>query len=96
MIEIYTTDTCPKCLVVKNLLQRNGLKYREIKLQSQEEKAAFIETFNVRQVPFVIDHGRIIGGAKEATAWLNGNLFEKALPLEPQPPRTVEQARIGG
>lgn len=70
MIEIYTVERCPKCIIIKGMLKKKEVKFKEIKLESQEQKDAFIEKFHVRTMPYMVVDGEVIGDAKASGIWI--------------------------
>lgn len=70
MIEVYTVDKCPKCTIIKGLLNKKEVAYKEVKLVTQEEKQNFIDKFQVRTMPYVVADGVVIGDAKVAADWI--------------------------
>ncbi|WP_040209955.1 glutaredoxin family protein [Clostridium polynesiense] len=63
MIKVYTTNSCPWCVKVKNYLKTNGVSYEELNVQ--EDTAARKEMFDKSKqmgVPVVDINGSIIVG----------------------------------
>lgn len=38
-ITVYTTNTCPYCVMMKNFLDSNGLAYKEVNVQLDQQAA---------------------------------------------------------
>jgi len=38
-ITVYTTSTCPKCTMLKNFLNQEGLPYKEVNVQHDQRVA---------------------------------------------------------
>ena len=66
-ITIYSTQTCPYCVQLKNYLKDQGFKYKDIDVSKDEEKAEeMIEKSGQMGVPVAdIDGEIIIGFNKE-------------------------------
>ncbi len=63
MIKVYSTNSCPWCVKVKNYLKANGYEYQDVNVQNDLEGRK--EMFNKSQqmgVPVVDINGRIIVG----------------------------------
>lgn len=39
-ITVYTTTTCPYCVMLKNFLDSEGLKYKEVNVQLDQQAAS--------------------------------------------------------
>ena len=63
MIKIYTTQTCPYCVMAKNYFQEKGVQYEEAKV-SVDEKAReeMINKSHQMGVPEIDINGAIIVG----------------------------------
>ena len=62
-IVIYTKDTCPYCVMAKNLLQKNGLSYTEIRVDlDEQEREKMIERSGRYTVPQIFFDDTHIGG----------------------------------
>jgi glutaredoxin 3 len=60
---IYTTETCPYCDRAKQLLSAKGVRYEEIRIDTDPaRKAEMIEKSGRRSVPQIFIHGQSIGG----------------------------------
>jgi len=53
-IIIYTKDHCVQCTATKNALDRQGLTYQLVNLDSQPEAADSLKALGYRQVPVVM------------------------------------------
>ena len=38
MIKIFTTETCPTCKIIKDLMDKNGIEYKVIDMQTPSGK----------------------------------------------------------
>ena len=59
---IYSKDNCNWCLLLKALLKRKMIEFKEIKLETQEEFDEFKEKYSVETVPQLLDNNKLIGG----------------------------------
>lgn len=65
MIKIYTTDTCPRCKVLKTKMDAKGIPYKLI-TDIKEMKS-----LGIMSVPYMqVDDGELMDFAK-ANAWIN-------------------------
>jgi len=53
-IIIYTKDNCVQCTATKNAMDRQGLAYQLINLDSQPDAIDNLKTLGYRQVPVVM------------------------------------------
>ncbi len=69
-VEIYTTQICPYCMRAKSLLQRKGVRYKEIDVSSDAElrDAMTRRADGRRTVPQIFIDGRHVGGSDELAA----------------------------
>ena len=65
-VKVYTTPTCPHCLMLKEFLKEKGIEFEEIDLSLEEnQKKFFEEVFPKSQslgVPQIEIDGKIIVG----------------------------------
>ena len=65
MIKIYTTDTCPRCKVLKTKMDAKGIPYKLITDIKE------IKNLGIMSVPYMqVDDGELMDFAK-ANAWIN-------------------------
>jgi len=67
IIKVYSTQTCPYCHIAKDFLKENKIKFEDIDVSENEEKAnEMIEKSGQMGVPVIdIDGEIIIGFDKE-------------------------------
>lgn len=67
---IYTTQTCPYCVMAKKLLQDKGFTYSEIRVDlDADEREKMIELSGRRTVPQIFIDGAHIGGYDDLYAY---------------------------
>jgi mycoredoxin len=56
MLTMYTTSWCGYCMRLKRLLDRDGIPYREVNIELEEEAAGYVMAVNGgnRTVPTVV------------------------------------------
>lgn len=65
MIKIYTTDTCPRCKVLKVKMDAKGIPYESITDVDE------IQRLGIMSVPYMqVDDGELMDFAT-ANAWIN-------------------------
>ena len=66
-VEIYTTRTCPYCMMAKRLLTRKGATFTEIDVGSNAEKRAIMmqRAGGRRTVPQIFIGGMHVGGSDD-------------------------------
>jgi len=65
MVKIYTTDTCPRCKVLKVKMDAKGIPYESITDVDE------IQRLGIMSVPYMqIDDGELMDFAT-ANAWIN-------------------------
>jgi glutaredoxin 3 len=68
-VTLYTTGWCPFCMRAKALLQRKGIAYTEIDIESRRElRQEMIERSGRRSVPQVFIGDHHVGGADDLAA----------------------------
>jgi glutaredoxin 3 len=62
-IEVYTTQTCPYCVQIKEFLKRKGYEYKEIRVDLDDARRAEMLdlTGGIRTVPQVMVNGVHVG-----------------------------------
>lgn len=69
-ILIYTTNTCPYCIMAKKLLQDKQLSYTEIRVDlDDEEREKMITLSGRRTVPQIFIDEELIGGYDDLHAY---------------------------
>lgn len=62
-IVIYTTPGCPYCANAKELLNKKGVEYQEIRVDKDADKLAeMMKLSNRRSVPQIFINNKSIGG----------------------------------
>lgn len=65
MVKIYTTDTCPRCKVLKVKMDAKGIPYESITDVNE------IQRLGIMSVPYMqVDDGELMDFAT-ANAWIN-------------------------
>ena len=65
MVKIYTTDTCPRCKVLKVKMDAKGIPYESITNVDE------IQRLGIMSVPYMqVDDGELMDFAT-ANAWIN-------------------------
>lgn len=67
MVKVYSTPTCPYCVMAKQFLKSNGIDYEDIDVSSNEEAAQeMINKSGQMGVPVLDVNGTIIIGFDKA------------------------------
>ena len=61
-VMIFSKDNCKWCVLLKALLKRKNIEYKEIKLETDDEIKNVKEEYNIETVPQLFDDGKLIGG----------------------------------
>ena len=62
-IEVYATPFCPYCMRARDLLDRKGVQYTEIRVDQDADKRREMESRSQRRtVPQIFIDGRHVGG----------------------------------
>jgi glutaredoxin len=65
MVKIYTTDTCPRCKVLKVKMDKKGIPYESITDVKE------IQKLGIMSVPYMqVDNGELMDFAT-ANTWIN-------------------------
>ncbi len=76
VVKVYTTPSCPYCVMAKNFLQQNGVEYVEKNVATDRAAAVeMVEKSNQMGVPVLDINGEIIVG-------FNREAIKKLLKLE--------------
>jgi glutaredoxin 3 len=68
-ITVYTTDACPFCVRVKQLLDARGMQYDEINLaRDADGRAQLSQRTGMMTFPQVLIDGALVGGFQETLA----------------------------
>jgi glutaredoxin 3 len=79
-ILIYSKDVCPYCTKAKNLFQRKGVEFEEIKITSDELKQEMITKSNGRMtVPQIFIDDFHVGGCDDLYALESAGKLNKLL-----------------
>ena len=61
-VTIYSKSNCKWCVLMKALLKRKNILFKEIIIETEDEFTAIKEKYNINTVPQLIDDGKLIGG----------------------------------
>ena len=76
-ITVLTSPTCSYCHAAKNLLQQQGLSYKEVNLLKDGEQAQqLLIQSGQRTVPQIFINEKPIGGFTELTQLIANNEFD--------------------
>lgn len=68
-VEIYTTPSCPYCVMAKRLMREKGVTYQEIDVANDPDKRRWlVETTGQRTVPQVFIDEKPYGGYTDIAA----------------------------
>ncbi|MFZ9181010.1 MAG: glutaredoxin 3 [Rickettsiales bacterium] len=77
---VYSKDVCPYCVKAKNLLQRKGVAFEEIKITTDEQKQEMIKKANGRMtVPQIFIGDFHVGGCDDLHALESEGRLDKIL-----------------
>lgn len=76
-IVIYTMSACKYCKMVKELMERAGFEYVEIKLGKDATKQQILEVFDKESITFpqVVFKGQQLGGLVETAKYFQSQGF---------------------
>ena len=68
-VEVYSTGQCPYCVMAKQLLERKGVNYKEIRVDSDPVKRQeMVQKSRQRTVPQIFINGESVGGYTDLLA----------------------------
>ncbi|MFM7558006.1 MAG: glutaredoxin 3 [Alphaproteobacteria bacterium] len=77
---VYSKDICPYCVKAKNLLQKKGVNFTEIKITTDEQKQEMIKKANGRMtVPQIFIGDFHVGGCDDLHALESEGKLDKIL-----------------
>ena len=86
-VEIYTKKVCPYCVSAKRILDRKGVRYREIDVENDDEKRAWlVEVTGQKTVPQIFAGGKPLGGFSDIDALDKAGGLDPILRGEASPP----------
>ena len=66
---VYTTPSCPYCVMAKRLLTQKGVSFQEVDVAYDDAKRRWLaETTGQRTVPQIFIDGRHVGGCDDLYA----------------------------
>lgn len=81
-IEIYSTGICPYCVMAKQLLQRKGADYTEVRIDLDTDKRdEMMARSKQRTVPQIFINGDAIGGYTDLVALDRNKQLDSLLAL---------------
>ncbi len=69
-IIVYSKDKCDWCKLMKLLLDKNNIIYKEHKLETKQEFDEFKKTWDVSTVPQLVCGGKLVGGYNDVSNML--------------------------
>ena len=79
-VEVYSSEHCPYCVMAKQLLDRNGITYTEIRIDlAPEKRKEMVNKSRQRTVPQIFINDRSIGGYTDLLAIENTQKLEMML-----------------
>ncbi|AFJ03150.1 Glutaredoxin 3 [Methylophaga frappieri] len=79
-VTIYSTAQCPYCVMAKQLLDRKGIAYNEIRIdESPEKRQEMMQKSQQRTVPQIFINDQAIGGYTDLVALDRANELDKML-----------------
>ena len=79
MITVYSKTECPNCLHAKNLLERKGIAFAEINIESDDKARAFLIGQGFRSVPQIFIDGEVVTGGYQWLAKQPQEYFDKLI-----------------
>lgn len=68
-VTIYSTRFCPFCIMARRLLDRKGIRYQEVRVDTEPSRRAEMRTRSGRHtVPQIFVDGRHVGGYEDLCA----------------------------
>jgi glutaredoxin 3 len=84
---VYTTPSCPYCVMAKRLLTQKGVAFQEIDVAHDDAKRRWLaETTGQRTVPQIFIDGRAYGGFTDIAALDRQGKLDPLLAGQPAQP----------
>lgn len=61
-VRVFTTQSCPYCVMAKEFLKKNRIKFKEIDVSDEEGREEVIRLSGQRGVPVIEIDGKIVIG----------------------------------
>lgn len=85
-VVMYTTPSCPYCVMAKRLLTKKGVDFQEIDVAADRDKRRWlVETTGQRTVPQIFINGKPYGGFTDIAALDRQGKLDSLLAEAPQP-----------
>lgn len=79
-VEVYSTAQCPYCTMAKQLLERKGVNYSEVRVDNDPTKRQEMMTKSrQRTVPQIFINGQSVGGYTDLVALDRGKKLDSLL-----------------
>lgn len=79
-IEVYSTARCPYCVMAKQLLERKGVSYKEIRIDADPAKRQeMMQKSRQRTVPQIFINDEAVGGYTDLLALDRSQRLDKLL-----------------
>lgn len=79
-IEVYSTARCPYCVMAKQLLDRKGVTYKEIRIDTDPAKRQeMMQKSRQRTVPQIFINNEAVGGYTDLLALERSQRLDKLL-----------------
>jgi glutaredoxin 3 len=73
---IYSKDHCPYCTMAKTLLEKLGIKYKELKIGVDVTREQLLEVVpQARTAPQIVINGQAIGGYDQLADYIENNNY---------------------
>jgi len=76
---VYTTQSCPFCIMVKRILADHGVEFEERLLTDRADLEEVKKKYKWRTVPLVILNGQFIGGCEDTQALIRAGKLDQVL-----------------
>ncbi len=84
-VVVYSTNVCPYCVRAKNLLQRKGIEFEELKIdRNRDLMAEMMERSQRRTVPQIFIDDFHVGGYDDMAALDSEGKLDELLGISPQ------------
>lgn len=61
-VRVFTTQSCPYCVMAKEFLRKNRIKFKEIDVSDEEGREEVIKLSGQRGVPVIEIDGKVVIG----------------------------------
>lgn len=77
MLTVYSKNNCPNCVRAKSLLERRGVNYTEVNIETDPDARQMLLDKGLRSVPQIFHGYELLPGGFDGLAKQSNNFFQQ-------------------